>query len=196
MTELVVISGPSGVGKSTITRGLMEQEPLLERVRSATTREKRFDDERDKPYDYLSEQEFLHRVDEGAFLEWAEVHGEYYGTPHSELERVRNDGCIPILEIDVQGAEQIRESGCRHISFFIEPPTYEDLESRLRSRGFSNEEELQRRLRMAEEELAAVPDYDFRIVNDRVEQAVHRVLNIIRFHVSFSEETNHGTETH
>ncbi len=188
MSQLVVISGPSGVGKSTITSRIMEEEPRLERVRSATTRDRRFDDDREKQYDYLSKQEFQEKIEEGAFLEWAQVYGEYYGTQLSELDRVLQNGHIPILEIDIQGAEQIRESDRDHISIFLEPPTFEELESRLRNRGAGDEQQLHERLETARDELQEVPAYDFRIVNDRIDSVIDRVSDIIRHNVSFPEE--------
>lgn len=188
MSKLVVISGPSGVGKSTITNCIMDEEPRIERVRSATTRDERFDDDREKQYDYLSKQEFREKIDEGAFLEWADVYGEYYGTQLSELDRVIQNGHIPILEIDIQGAEQVRDSGRDHISIFLEPPTFEELETRLRNRGGGDEQQLQKRLDTAREELEEIPAYDFRIVNDQIDSVTDRVLDIIRHNVSFPED--------
>lgn len=164
----------------------MEEEPRLDRVRSATTREKRLDDDGEKQYDYLSKQEFREKIEEDAFLEWAEVYDDYYGTLISEVDRVRNAGHVPILEIDIQGAEQIRQTGREHISIFLEPPTFHDLETRLKKRGM-DEEDLNQRLEVARNEMKEIPSYDFRIVNDELEDTIDRLLDIIRLHVSFPE---------
>jgi len=193
MSDLIVLSGPSGVGKSTVTERLIDREPRIERSRSVTTRSERLDDDREKQYDYLSKEAFERKIDQGDFLEWAEVYGDYYGTPFSELDRIRDLGHVPLLEIDVQGGRQIRETGVEHLSIFLEPPTFDVLRKRLKKRGTNRPEELEERLEVAREEMDEIPAYDFRIVNDELPSVVNRILHVIYLHITSLNGKNHGT---
>jgi guanylate kinase len=171
-TPILVITGPSGVGKGTLIKGLLERAPGLELAVSATTRKPRAGEVNGVDYHYLSEADFDRRVAAGEFVEHAEYAGNRYGTLKSELSRPA--GGI-VLEIDVQGARQVRESLPEARLVFIEPPSFEDLERRLTGRASDRPEQIQRRLEAAREELAAAGEFDHRIVNDDVQRAVQEL---------------------
>lgn len=176
--ELVVVSGPSGVGKTTIVDGVLKEHDRLVLSRSATTREPRSEDETEQ-YVFLSEDEFQERIETDAFLEWAEIFGDYYGTLKETIREIQEQNQIPVLEIDPQGARQIRETDFFHRSIFIEPPSFDTLKKRLRNRGSNTEEELQQRFQEAREEMKSIPEYDYRLVNDVLDGVIDRFLSII-----------------
>jgi guanylate kinase len=171
-TPILVITGPSGVGKGTLIKGLLERAPGLELAVSATTREPREGEVNGVDYHYLSEADFDRRVAAGEFVEHAEYAGNRYGTLKSELSRPARG---IVLEIDVQGARQVRESLPEARLVFIEPPSFEDLEQRLTGRASDQPAQIQRRLEAAREELAAAGEFDHRIVNDDVQRAVQEL---------------------
>ncbi len=187
MSKLIIISGPSGVGKSTVTERLVNREERIERSRSSTTRKERLDDDRQKQYDYLSKEEFEEKIEQDAFLEWASVYGDYYGTPYAEIDRIRGANRVPLLEIDVQGADQIRDAEIEHLSIFLEPPTFDVLRERLEERGSNPEAELEERLEVAKQEMKEIPYYDFRIVNDTLTSVIDRILRILYSHIDFRQ---------
>ena len=171
---VVVISGPSGVGKTTITRALIERFNALFSV-SATTRPKTDADIEGKDYYFLSEEEFEKRLGEGEFLEYAKVFDHYYGTPRGPVIAARDAGRIVILEIDIQGGLQIRKSLADAFMIFILPPSEEDLLERLRLRKRESEEVIMRRFREAQHEMETAKSsnaYDVFIVNDDLERAI------------------------
>jgi guanylate kinase len=168
-TPILVITGPSGVGKGTLIKGLLEQIPGLELAVSATTRKPRAGEVNGVDYHFLSEEDFDRRVAAGEFVEHAEYAGNRYGTLRSELSRPARG---IVLEIDVQGARQVRESLPEAVLIFIEPPSFEDLERRLVARASDRPEQIERRLAAAREELAAAGEFDHRIVNDDLERAL------------------------
>ncbi len=177
--NLVVISGPSGSGKGTICRALFKIMPELRLSISATTRKPRSGERDGIDYYFLSKAEFEAMIEAGKLLEWAKVYGNYYGTPAEPVMKSINEGRDVILEIDVQGAFQVREKypGC--ILIFLIPPSRAELEHRLKSRATDSEEEIQRRLTWVEREVAQLGKYDYLVINDKVEKAARTVSAII-----------------
>jgi guanylate kinase len=174
-TPILVITGPSGVGKGTLIRGLLEQVPGLELAVSATTRKPRDGEVNGVDYHFLSEQDFDRRVAAGEFVEHAEYAGNRYGTLRSELSRPARG---IVLEIDVQGARQVRESLPEAVLIFIEPPSFEDLERRLVARASDRPEQIERRLAAARDELEAAGEFDHRIVNDDLQRALQELSGL------------------
>jgi len=169
---ILIVSGPSGSGKSTLVQKVLEL-PGTMPSRSCTTRPRRTTESSGKCYDFVTEAEFNTMVARGDFLEYAQVFGKYsYGTPKKWLEESRRKGLDLVLEIDVQGARQVKEKLPESVAIFILPPSRQELERRLRSRGQDADEEIKRRLSKAHEEIVASEKfYDFCVVNDDVERA-------------------------
>ena len=169
---ILIVSGPSGSGKSTLVQRILEL-PGTMPSRSCTTRPRRATESSGKCYDFVTEAEFDAMVARGEFLEYARVFGKHsYGTPKKWLEESRRKGLDLVLEIDVQGAEQVKRKSPESVAIFILPPSREELEKRLRGRGQDADEEIARRLSKAREEIVASEKfYDFCVVNDDVERA-------------------------
>jgi guanylate kinase len=180
MAQVFVITGPSGVGKGTLIRLLRERLPELELSVSATTRPPRPGERDGIDYHFLSEPEFQRRVDAGEFVEHATYSGHRYGTLRSELERRSVAGIPVVLEIEVQGARQIRETMPQALQVFIAPPSRGALRDRLVGRGTDDPAQVDARLRVAEEELAAQDEFGEVVVNDRLEDAVDALSQIVR----------------
>jgi guanylate kinase len=178
--KVFVITGPSGVGKGTLIRGLLARVPELELSVSATTRRPRPGEQDGVDYHYLSPEEFAAHVAAGDFLEHAEYSGNRYGTLRSELERRLRDGAGVVLEIEVQGARQVRAAMPDAVAVFIAPPSLEALRARLVGRGTDTQEEVDERLRTAERELEAQPEFAHVVINDRLEQATDELARIVR----------------
>jgi guanylate kinase len=174
-----VIPGPSGVGKGTLIRGLMEQLPALELSVSATTRAPRPGEQDGVHYHFLSPEEFERRVAAGEFVEHAHYAGRSYGTLRSELGGRVGAGVPVVLEIEVQGARQVREAMPEAVQVFIAPPSLEALRARLIGRGTDDPEEVARRLRVAEQELTAQPEFAHVVVNDRLDEALAQLTAIV-----------------
>jgi guanylate kinase len=175
-----IVSGPSGSGKSTLVKKLLEMPGMLWSV-SYTTRPPRSAERQGEWYNFISEHEFLQMVERGEFLEYARVFGRHlYGTPRRWLEEARTRGLDLVLEIDVQGADQVKEKLRDSIAIFILPPSRQELERRIRARGQDAEEEIDRRLERARQELLRYKEYDYVVVNDDVEHAGHEVQDIAR----------------
>ena len=177
---MFVITGPSGVGKGTLIRLLRERLPDLALSVSATTRAPRAGETQGEDYWFLSDEEFARRVAAGEFVEWAEYSGRRYGTLREELERHLSGGRPVVLEIEVQGARQVRETMPEAVQIFIRPPSEEDLRRRLIGRGTDDPEQIERRLRVAEEELAAASEFPHVVVNDRLDEALRQLEGIVR----------------
>jgi guanylate kinase len=179
MARVVVITGPSGVGKGTLIRGLMERLPALELSISATTRAPRPGEQDGVDYHFLRREEFDRRVAEGEFVEHADYAGRSYGTLRSELEDRLRAGVPVVLEIEVQGARQVRAAMPDSLQVFIAPPSPAALRARLLGRGTDDPAEVERRLDVAQEELAAQPDFAHVVVNDRLDDALERLTGIV-----------------
>jgi len=180
VAAVFVITGPSGVGKGTLIRGLLERVPQLELSVSATTRAPRPGEQDGREYHFLDTAEFERRVRARDFVEHATYSGNRYGTLRSELERRVRTGVPVVLEIEVQGARQVRESMPEAIQVFIAPPSLDALRARLVGRGTDDPEQVQARLRTAEAELRAQPEFTHVVVNDRLEQATDELVGIVR----------------
>jgi guanylate kinase len=176
----VVLSAPSGAGKTTIARALVEQEDDFSFSISATTRPPRDYEVHGVDYWFVSQAEFRRMVEEGAFAEWAEVHGDLYGTPLESLLQAGRQGRHVVLDIDVQGAMQIREAVPEALLLFILPPSVDALFGRLVGRGTEKEETLRRRLNTALLELRAAEFFDFFIVNEELDKAIREVRDLVR----------------
>lgn len=177
--RVFVIAGPSGSGKTTIYKRLLKEEPGINFSVSATTRPPRQGEVDGQDYHFLSREEFLRRREAGDFVEWAEVHGNYYGTLHDELRKKTAGGRVCVLDVDVQGAASLRSGGLDADFIFIVPPSLEILEERLRTRGTEDEAALSLRLKNAAKELAAARQFDYVVVNDRLDQAYAEVRDLI-----------------
>lgn len=176
---LLIISGPSGVGKGTVCSAVLAGSSDTVCSISATTRKPRPGEIDGESYYFLTREEFLKKRDNGYFLEWAEVFGNYYGTPAAEVDRLLAAGKNVILEIDTQGAMKVK-SACPHgVSIFILPPSFAELEKRIIDRGTEAPEVRNRRLSCAKAEMELASRYDYSIINDSVEKAAARILNII-----------------
>jgi guanylate kinase len=171
-----VITGPSGVGKGTLIRLLLDRFPRMALSISATTRAPRPGERHGTDYWFLSPEEFQRRIDSDEFLEWAEYAGHRYGTLRSELER---DVDVLVLEIEVQGARQVRERLPEAVSVFIAPPSEEALRTRLVGRGSDDPDQIEKRLAVAREELAAREEFDHVVVNDDLEAAVQGLERLV-----------------
>jgi guanylate kinase len=180
MARVFVITGPSGVGKGTLIRTLRERIPELALSVSATTREPRPGEEDGKDYWFLSDADFQRHVDAGDFVEHATYSGRRYGTLRSELERHLHEGRPVVLEIEVQGARQVRVAMPEAVQVFIAPPSVDALRARLVGRGTDDPEQVEARLRVAEEELAAQGEFAHVVCNDRLEDAVDELARIVQ----------------
>ncbi len=179
MARVFVITGPSGVGKGTLIRGLMERLPQLELSVSATTRAPRPGERDGVEYHFLTREEFDRKVANGFFVEHADYAGRSYGTLRDELEDRVRAGVPVVLEIEVQGARQVRAAVPDAVQVFIAPPSLQALRTRLIGRGTDDGAEVERRLRVAEQELEAQPEFAHVVVNDRLEDALERLEAIV-----------------
>jgi guanylate kinase len=179
VARVFVITGPSGVGKGTLIRGLMEREPRLELSVSATTRVPRPGEQDGVDYHFLTREQFDQAVEQGQFVEHADYAGRSYGTLRRELERRVDAGVPVVLEIEVQGARQVRAAMPEAVQVFIAPPSLPALRARLIGRGTDDQTEVERRLRVAEGELTAQPEFAHVVVNDRLDEALERLVAIV-----------------
>ncbi|TET71455.1 MAG: guanylate kinase [Candidatus Aminicenantes bacterium] len=175
---LFVITGPSGCGKSTLAGRVLEELDNIDFSVSYTTRKKRNSEEEGKDYYFVSEGEFKRMMEDMKLVEWAVVHGNYYGTSKRELEKKATKGDI-LLDIDVQGAHQIKEKFKKTVFIFIMPPLYLELKKRLKKRGEESPESINERLDVAKKEIRHYHHFDYIIINDLLEKAVEELKSII-----------------
>ena len=176
---LIVISGPSGAGKGSICKALLEKRDDLFISVSATTRSPRAGEIDGVNYHFLTKEDFISRVQSNDFLEYAEVHGNMYGTPKFKVEEMLAEGKNVILEIDIQGALKVKENFEEGVFIFILPPSMEELKQRIIKRGSETEESLMTRFKNAYQEINYVSKYNYAVVNDEVETAVNKIEGII-----------------
>lgn len=175
--KLFVLSGPGGVGKSTITKAIADHPEFWVSV-SATTRTPRAGERDGVDYFYISDEEFQKRISTGQFLEWAEFAGNKYGTPASQVQEKLNKGLNVILEIEIDGARQVRKSSPDAKLVFIAPPSWEELVKRLEARGTDSEERRAERLALAQEEMAAQNEFDYVMVNDQLDRVISELVSL------------------
>ncbi|MFO8145174.1 MAG: guanylate kinase [Candidatus Syntrophosphaera sp.] len=192
---LIILSSPSGGGKNTILNEVLKAAPDVDYSVSYTTRAPRGNEKNGVIYHFVTQEEFLHRREAGDFLESAQVFGNWYGTSKSFIKSRLEAGHHVILDIDVQGAAQISNTDVPYVKIFIMPPSMEVLRDRLVKRNTDTDEEIQKRLKIAREEVKEIPNYDYLVVNDLLETAVEDILAIIRAeenHVSRYHEPGEG----
>jgi len=177
---LFIVSAPSGAGKTTLVSGLIAADPLVRKSVSFTTRKPRPGEENGRDYHFIGDDEFQHRLAQGEFLEWALVHGNRYGTSRLTVERECAAGNDVLLEIDWQGAAQIRKLQPDAVAIFILPPSIEALEKRLRGRGLDTPDVIARRVAAAQGEISHVGEFDYVIINEEFNRAAQELISIIR----------------
>lgn len=175
---LIVISGPSGTGKGTVCKELIKKGDYWLSV-SATTRSPRAGEIQNKSYYFLSEEEFKSKIKSGDFLEYANVYGNYYGTPKSNVLEKLDLGYDVILEIDIQGALKVKKSYPEGVFIFLLPPSMGELKNRIINRGSETQESLNRRFKSAYDEINYISEYNYAVVNDTIDNAVFKIQNII-----------------
>lgn len=187
---LLVISGPSGVGKGTVLHDLMNTQKNLVYSVSATTRDKRDGEIEGVSYFYKSHEEFKQMINDDQFLEYAHVHNNYYGTPKEFVENKINDGKIVVLEIDVQGAVNVKRNTDNAVFIFLAPPSLSELKNRIVGRGTETENDINLRMKNARKELEYIKYYDYLVINDHINTAINSVNEIINAekHKVFREE--------
>lgn len=178
--HLYIVTAPSGAGKTTLVRLLLQNDPAIGLSISHTTRAPRAGEENGQAYHFTDVADFLARVDRGEFLEWAEVHGNYYGTSRLWIEQQLAAGRDVLLEIDWQGAQQVRKVFRDAIGVFILPPSMEELARRLAGRGTDSEDVIARRLAAARDEMRHVGEFDYVIINNDLQTALSDLLAVVR----------------
>ena len=177
---LFIVSAPSGTGKTTLVERLVQVVPNLTMSRSYTSRPARPGEQNGVDYNFISRERFETMAREGAFLEWADVFGHYYGTSKADTQALLTQGRDVVLVIDVQGARQVRSRGLENVGVFVLPPSAAILEQRLRGRSKDSEDQIRRRLQVACREVDEYSQYEYVVVNDELDAAVERLASIVR----------------
>ena len=180
LKKLIIITGPSGVGKGTVVKELLDRNKDIWLSISATTRNPRIGEKDGENYYFISDEKFKDMIDKKEFLEWAQFAGNYYGTPLSTVNEKIEKGFVVLLEIEVEGAKQIKEKFPEALSIFLLPPSKAELEKRIRNRGTEKEEAIDRRLTRADYEIASSDEFDFVLTNHDVDETVKEVSKIIK----------------
>jgi len=178
--KLIILTGPSGVGKGTVVREILGKDKNIWLSISATTREPRNGEKDGENYYFLNKEKFKEMINQNLFLEWAQFAGNYYGTPLSSVNEKINKGYTVLLEIEVQGAKQIKEKFPNSLSIFLLPPDKEELERRIRKRGTEKEEAIQKRLSRANYEISESNQFDFALTNHEVDETAGRIIKLIK----------------
>ncbi len=177
---LFIVTAPSGAGKTTLVRGLLERDPKVQLSISFTTREPRPGEQNGREYNFVDVDSFRSLRDRGEFLEWAEVHGNYYATSRTWLKEQVAAGRDTLLEIDWQGAQQVRKAFPDAVGVFILPPSFDELENRLRGRGTDSDAVISRRLLGARGEMRHVGEFDYVIINNELQVALDDLVAVVR----------------
>tara|TARA_Y100001978_G_scaffold160907_1_gene147123 strand:- start:124 stop:675 length:552 start_codon:yes stop_codon:yes gene_type:complete len=177
--KLIIITGPSGVGKGTIVKNILKRDKNIWLSISATTRKPRKGEKNGEDYYFLTTKKFKKMINNEMFLEWAEFAGNYYGTPINTIKEKIENGYRVILEIEVEGACQVREKFKNTISIFLLPPNKSELEKRIRNRGTENEESILQRLERADFEIKSSVDFDYKLKNYEIDKTVDEIFKII-----------------
>ena len=180
LKKLIIITGPSGVGKGTVVKELLDRNKDIWLSISATTRNPRMGEKDGENYYFISDERFKDMIDKKEFLEWAQFAGNYYGTPLSTVNEKIEKGFVVLLEIEVEGAKQIKEKFPEALSIFLLPPSKAELEKRIRNRGTEKEEAIDKRLSRADYEIASSDEVDFVLANYDVDETVKGVFKIIK----------------
>ncbi|MFQ6069353.1 MAG: guanylate kinase [Candidatus Aminicenantales bacterium] len=176
---IFVVTGPSGVGKSTLVKHVLEKTDKVAFSISHTTRPKRDSEREGKDYYFVSVPEFEKMIEEDRFAEWAVVHGNYYGTAKSEIEKKGKKRDL-VLDVDIQGARQIKQKYSEAVFVFIVPPVFPELKKRLEARGEESKNSIERRLQAAGREMNSYSEFDYIIINDELEKAVDEFVSVVR----------------
>ena len=178
--KLIILTGPSGVGKGTVVKEILGKHKNIWLSISSTTREPREGEKEGENYYFLNEEKFKEMIEQKLFLEWAQFAGNYYGTPLSSVNEKIKKGFTVLLEIEVEGAKQIKEKFPNSLSIFLLPPDKEELERRIRNRGTENEEAIKKRLSRANYEISASDQFDFAFINHNVSESAKRIIKLIQ----------------
>ena len=178
--RLIILTGPSGVGKGTVVKEILGKEKNIWLSISATTREPREGEKEGENYYFLNQEKFKEMIEQNLFLEWAQFAGNYYGTPLSSVNEKIKKGFIVLLEIEVEGAKQIKEKFPNSLSIFLLPPDKAELERRIRNRGTEKEESIKKRLSRANYEISESNQFDFALINHNVDETAKRIVKLIQ----------------
>jgi guanylate kinase len=179
-SPVVVVTGPSGAGKGTLEKVVLERMPELALAISATTRPRRSSEQDGREYWFVSDEDFTRRVEAGELLEWVRyVSGHRYGTLRSEIDRIREAGLVPLLDLEIEGALHVRDTVEGAVTVFVDAPTFAELERRLRERATESSGEIEERLELAREQQKQAGEFDHVIVNDDVERAAQELEHVV-----------------
>jgi len=179
LKKLIILTGPSGVGKGTVIKEILAKDKNIWLSISATTRDPREGEKEGENYYFLNKEKFREMIEQNLFLEWAQFAGNYYGTPLSSVNARIKKGFTVLLEIEVEGAKQIKDKFPNSLSIFLLPPNKEELERRIRNRGTEKEEAIKKRLSRANYEISVSNQFDFALINQTVDETAKRIIKLI-----------------